>query len=458
MPKTKDLLHAIGDSGLKHTSGWVLEEFLPRLRGELGVKTYREMGDNSSVVGALLYAIRNLIMQAAWRIEAASDDAEAKRWAEFVEESLLDMSHTWEEFLVSLLSFLQFGWAYFEIVYKIRRGAGKDPRFRSKFDDGLLGWRKFGIRAQDSLWKWEIEHDGGIRGLWQQSVYGDISKGPVFIPIEKSVLFRTDAHKNNPEGRSILRNSVLDWHYLKRVQQIEAVGIERDMTGLLVMEMPPEILSSSATGEAARVRDAMFKQLSELKRDEREFAAVPSEVLEDGSPSRWKLKLLSSGGRRQIDTNAIVQRYSRNILMSVLAEVLMLGTEAGSWSLASSKTRMLSMAIGATMDNIASTFNRFGIARLMQLNGVLPELWPELVHGDIETPPLDELGRYVTALVAAGVPIDEAAQRKLLEAGKLPAPVMTEADIHLPGEGSADAAGSGSEGEQSSEEDEVPQV
>jgi hypothetical protein len=59
----------------------------------------------------------------------------------------------------------------------------------------------------------------------------------------------------------------------------------------------------------------------------------------------------------------------------------------------------------------------------MTLNGVPTELWPEVVHGDIETPPLAEIGNYISALAAAGqLPEDAGIKRKLLEFAKLPIP------------------------------------
>lgn len=431
-------LGVLGTTGLKEQSGYIFEEFLPRLQQPRGTQVYKEMRDNSSVVGALLFAIQNLIRQAEWRIEPASDTPEAKQWAEFVEGALTDMSHTWEEFIIEVLSMLPFGWSYHEIVYKLRRGKSRDPRFNSKFDDGLIGWRKFPIRSQDTLWKWEFAPDGSsLRGMWQFSYYGTQTTSHAFVPIEKALLFRNEGHKNNPEGRSILRNAVVDWHGLKRIKQIEAVGIERDMTGLLTMEVPIEILSVNPGPDELAIRNDLQKMLSELKRDEREFAMVPSEQDSEGNPTGYKLKLLSTGGRRQVDTNAVINRYSRFILMSVVAEVLMLGTDAGSWALASSKTRLLGMSIGAIMDSIASVFNRFGISRLMELNNVPVDLHPIVVHGDIETPPLDELGRYVTALAAAGVPLNDAAERKLLELGRLPVTPVDETTMSLPGEGEA---------------------
>jgi len=305
-------LGVIGSTGLRHAGGYIFEEFLARLQGRLGALTYREMRDNSSTIGAIAFTIESLIRQVQWRVEPAGDSPEAKDWGEFTDGCLRDMSSTWEDTLCEMLSCLWYGWSYHELVYKMRRGPETtNSKLRSKFDDGRVGWRKMPIRAQDTLLRWEIDlEDNGVVGLHQMDPYS--GHGSIFLPIEKSLLFRGGVHKGNPEGRSLLRNAALDYFRHKRICDIEAVGIERDMTGLLTMEVPLNILHPKADADAVAIRSELQRMLSQLKRDEREYAMVPAEMIAgaDGKqePSGYKLKLLASGGRRQIDTNAIVLR------------------------------------------------------------------------------------------------------------------------------------------------------
>jgi hypothetical protein len=426
MPEKLDL-GVIGFSGLKQYGGTIDEEWHPKLRGTYGPKLYREMGDNNSAIGAIKYIIQALVRQVEWRVEPADTSKEAAEPAEFLESCLIDMSITFEDFISEVLSFLEFGWSYFEIVYKLRKGLeSKDAKTRSQFSDGKIGWRKFALRAQDTLDHWEFDQeDNGLRGMVQGSEY---SGKTAFIPIEKAMLFRTVTTKGNPEGRSLYRNAVIDYFYLKRISEIEAIGIERDMTGLITMEVPLQILHPDADAKSKALRASFEKMLSELKRDEREYAMVPAEIDKSGQPTGYKLKLLSTGGRRQIDTNAVKLYYKTGILQSVLAQFIQLGmSNVGSFALASTQTDLFAVALGAYLNTIASVINRFGVSRLMALNGVKSDLWPELVHGDIESPPLAEIGSYVQALAGAGqLPEDDAIKRKLLEIAKLPMPEVEE--------------------------------
>ena len=53
----------------------------------------------------------------------------------------------------------------------------------------------------------------------------------------------------------------------------------------------------------------------------------------------FDFQLMSSGGARQFDTNAIIQRYEQRILMSVLADFILVGHQAqGSYALHTDKS------------------------------------------------------------------------------------------------------------------------
>jgi hypothetical protein len=191
----------IGATGLVQFGGRVQEEFLKDLQDVKGRRIYRQMADNDPVVGAILFTVDMLMRQVEWRLDPVDESVEAYEVAEFVESCLSDMSSSWAETLSSVLSFLPFGWSYHELVYKVRRGPDqKDVKLRSKYDDGRIGWRKIAVRSQDTLYKWEFDDDGGTKGMWQQS---PPTYELVFIPIEKALLFRTQAHKGNPEGRAL---------------------------------------------------------------------------------------------------------------------------------------------------------------------------------------------------------------------------------------------------------------
>ena len=418
--KVRAPLDVLGQTGLDRASGYVYEEWLPQLSGTRANKVYREMRDNDAVVGAVLLAIESLIKEVTWRVSPSNDSEEAHQAALFLEQCMTDMSTTFEDFLDEALSMFVYGYSYFETVYKRRGGDNVDPRFRSRYDDGRVGWRKFSIRSQDSIVRWVFDEEGGIRGAIQQAppTYQE-----TFLPIEKCLLFRTTTSKNNPEGRSMLRNAYRSYYFLKRIQEIEAIGIERDLAGLPVLEVPEELMSSKANASQKSLRSSLEKLVSQIRRDEREGVVMPSSVTRDGNPTGYKLSLLSSGGRRQIDSDVVIKRYESRIAMTVLAEFILLGMDGvGSFALASSKTNLFAKSVKGILDDIQSTFNRYAVSNLFKYNPEFDENnWPTVEHGDIETPNLDEVANYVQKLTLSGLLTpDRALEEKLRAIADLP--------------------------------------
>jgi hypothetical protein len=74
------------------------------------------------------------------------------------------------------------------------------------------------------------------------------------------------------------------------------------------------------------------------------------------------------------------------------------------------------------MEIIRSVFNQFAIPRLFSVNGFDIKKLPTIEYGDIEAPPLGELGNYIQVLAGAGVPLfpDDNLENYLRGLAKLP--------------------------------------
>lgn len=143
-------------------------------------------------------------------------------------------------------------------------------------------------------------------------------------------------------------------------------------------------------------------------------------------PDGWKLELLSTGGRRQFDTNAIIERYDTRMAMTVLADFVLLGhQEVGSFALSSDKTKLFSMAVGAYLDIICETINNKAIPALIELNkahfGAITD-YPQLSHGDLENTDIQALSGFIKDLTGVGVLIpDEPIEDYVRDVAGLPA-------------------------------------
>lgn len=390
----------LGVTGLRRFGPYVYEEFLPALTGLRAVKIYNEMSKNDPTIGALLFAVKMLIRQVEWPVEKFSDAPADVQRSDFLKSCFDDMELPWSHTVAEILSMLPFGWSWHEEVFKVRAGPEfESPELKSAHDDGMIGWRKLPIRSQDSFWQWEFNDVGDVTAMIQVA---PPDFRPRRIPREKSLLFRTDVTKNNPEGYSILRNAYRPWYLKNHIENIEAVGIERDLAGIPVAWAPPEIMADDASDSQKAQYEALKKIVTNIKRDEGEGMVLPLAYDENGN-KQFDFTLLQTAGRRQFDTTIITNRYKTDMLMSCLADWMMLGhTKVGTFSLSSSKTELFSSAIGAWLDEICNVMNRYAIPRLFRLNGMDERNMPKLSHGDIESADLEELSKFITALAGAG--------------------------------------------------------
>lgn len=419
-PDTRMMLE-LGQTGLERLGGRIYEEFLRQLSGTLALKAYREMSENDATVGAMFYALEGLIRGVTWNVEPGGQERSDEEAADFVKTLPDDMSHGWKSFISEWMATPTYGFGPFEIVWKRREGWNREPGQASRHNDGRIGIRKLAVRHPATLDHWKFDDAGGMQGMIQRCA-------PTYklieIPIEKLLLFTVGQRKGNPEGTSLLRRAYTSHQRKKGIEGIEAVGIERDLAGLPMAWVPPSWLDADASASDAASLAEIKKIVRNVRRDEQEGMVVPMVYDPDGR-KLFDFTLLTTGGRRNFDTSAVIERYDRRIAMTILADVILVGHEkVGSFALASSKTHLFAVGVGALLDGIEEVLNRHLIPRVLELNGFPLENMPRFTHGDIESVDLAELGAYVTSLAGAGMPLfpteDGALERELLRAANLP--------------------------------------
>ena len=406
------------DSDYSPNWGIRLDEFVPDLRGERGLKRLREMATNDPIVGALLSAMDLMIRSTPWRIEGGSD--EANELTTYCLHNLEDA--TFEMFLSDVLSFLPFGFSVFEVI---ARRPAQHPR-------GWVTLRRLAPRAQWTIDRFQVDRQGRIEGVYQTSTLGS-----GFIPYAKLLHFRTASKQNDPAGVSVLRAAYQPWYFARRIQEIEAVAIERELNGLPLFRIPSEYLSPDATDEQKALVN-MVKQIGrDVKRNEQGYIIIPSDPYEsaDGKMSDIRMvdfELVASQGKRDIDTSAVIIRYQQDMARSALADFVMLGTnDRGSFALSKSKADLFLKALEGYLDAIASVLNRQLVPTLMRWNGMNEEDAPKIMHGRVAPTDLAELGAYLHRIRALGLNLmDEATEDFLRNAAGLPPALAREDRPH----------------------------
>ena len=384
------------------------------------------MRDNNATIGAVMYAVEQTLRDVDIKVVPASDTPEAKVAADFMKSVLDDMDHSIDDHISEALSFLTYGFSWFEAVYKVRGGDTKSPKKNSKFDDGKIGIKKLAIRAPWTVFRFEVDRDtSDITGLHQLVSWG---KAPIFIPIEKSVYYRTTSLNNDPAGRSVLRNAYVAYTYLNRIQSYEAIAIERELHGVPIGRMPAEYLSADASEDQVLVRNSLERILRDLKNNEQGYALLPSDPYtdNDGKPTNMRLmdiELITANGTRAIDTDPVIRRYQHDIARSVMAEFMMLGGGAtGSYALSKTKTDLFLRSMESYINSIVDTLNKQLVESLWKLNGFSWDVMPKLVAGDVAPHDLSALSSFLRNLNGADINVADQPEtvQELMHIAELP--------------------------------------
>ena len=399
----------LGISGENTINGQIRsDEFLPELRGKKAIRKYREMRDNDSTIGAVMYATEQVLRDVDLKVYACNDSPEAKREADFVESVLCDMDHTLDDHIAEALSCLSYGFAWFEVVYKRRVGPTQSSdKKRSKYTDGRMGVRKIAMRAPWTVSRFDVDNKtGDIQGIYQDGGYAGTTKH--YIPSRKSLYYRTTSLNGDPSGRSILRNAYTSYEYLNNLQAIEAIAVERELAGIPVARIPSEYLSPDATPSQVQFKSNLEQILRDVKFNEQGYIITPSDTYpdKDGSPTNIRLvdvELMSSSGSRNIDIDPIVRRYQHDIARSVLSEFLMLGSQGGSYALSKSKTDLFLRALESYIQQIVDVLNKQLVERLWELNGLDYSLMPTIKAGDVAPHDLREIAGFLRNLNGADI-------------------------------------------------------
>ncbi len=403
--KATQTLGVAGDN--THNGQIRADEFLPELRGRKAVRKYREMRDNDATIGAVMYSVEQILRDVELHVNPVNESPEAKVEADFVKSVLDDMDHTLDDHISEALSYLSYGFGWFEVIYKRRVGPNeRSDKKHSKYTDGRLGIKKIAARAPWTINKFDVnQKTGDVLGI-EQSV--GLMNGTNYIPANKSLYYRTTSINGDPSGRSILRNAYTSYEYLNNIQAIEAIAVERELAGIPVARIPAEYLSPDASAAQSGFVRHLEQVLRDLKNNEQGYIIVPSDTYpdKDGVATSTRLvdiELMSSSGKRNIDINPIINRYQHDIARSVLSEFLLLGSSGGSYALSKSKTDLFLRALESYIQAIVDVLNKQLVERLWQLNGLNYDLMPTIKAGDVAPHDLKEVSAFLRNLNGADI-------------------------------------------------------
>lgn len=366
-------LGEMGSLGLKTFNGVSKDELKLELNWPNSIITFKEMSTHSAI-NAPLTLFENIISKATWKYKPpANATEEEKKQAELINQMMNDMEQPWSEFIRDVLSSNVFGFSVHEKVFRRRLKANG-----SLYDDGVIGWKKLPIRAQESISKFLFSEDGNeIIGVQQNltkinDIYNRFSKRSnlVNLPRSKFLLFRTGKHRGDPFGKSPLRDAYLAWRFLSALEELEATGAAKDLNGLPVLYLPAQYLAADAPPEVQAIRSYYENVMRNLQMNQQSAVILPQVVDPESKTPMFKLELMSVDGKKNFDILKIKEYYKNLIFTSLFADVLVMGqTATGSFALGAIKNSLSGAYAERLISNIAEVLQNDLVKMTYELNG-----------------------------------------------------------------------------------------
>lgn len=394
---------------------WVLAR-----RGELfgnrriRIKDLLLMAEQDETMAAMFYAIETTMAQVNWRHEPRdngeeSTAPEALRAAEFADSLLNDMEAPLQAYVENAVSYLVAGYSLAEITFRQRNLAEG-----SRFTDNLWGIKALVERPQTTVADWVVK-DGRVVAFKQNTAAGRA------VPLAKSMHLTVKGAPNRPQGKSLFKAAYRMFQLKRRIQDSEAIGIERDLCGLPVMEIPQADIDAATlrpdTVEgkqaAARIKAAQAA-VSDMRLNEAGGLVIPSDVYEsekDGSATsqrKYNFRIVTSAGSRSIDTRGAIREYDLAIARIAMMQFLRLGDRAGgSYALSDTQSSLALRSIMAIVQKIAFEWKLKVLTSIFILNGMDLRYLPDLGTTSITEDSLEEIGAFLESMASAKELLDE---------------------------------------------------
>lgn len=415
-------LGEIGSLGLNIQYGVSNEEIKKELNFPGNIDTYKQMSYHPTINSAMTL-FENLASNVSWQFTPLPDATEEeKRQCKIIEEMMHDMNHSWGEFISDVMSCVQFGFSVHEKVYRRRLLENG-----SKYNDGIIGWKKLSIRNQDTIEKFIFDKTGNeiigveqdltkIQDGWNR--FNNRLETSVIIPRSKFLLFRTGKHRGNPYGKSPLRNAYMAWRFLVIIEEIESNAVAKDLVGLPILRLPPQYLAADAPPEMKAIRLYYENALRNLQLNQQSAMMLPQMFDPETKQPLFDLELLSLDGKKGMDTVKVKEYYKNMILTSLFADVLVMGqTATGSFALGQIKNSLSGAAAKVILKSICDVLNSDLIKQTYELNGWNPARAGKFDFDGLEAADLETLSKYWQRVASVGlVEVDREVLNSIREA------------------------------------------
>lgn len=320
------------------------------LKWPYSLRPYSRMAREDSQVRSVLKAVKLPIQRTTWRIDPHGADPEVVQAVaedlrlpiigddDFDPAARTGGHASWSEHLHWLLKELDFGHAFFEIVFRFDELSGRDRL------------HKIAYRPPETITAINVADDGGLESIEQAPPPGS-TKGirKIVLPVSNLIAYINDPEDTSWTGSSVLRAAYKHWVYKDSFLRLEADILDRNGMGIPVL-----YASSDVSDEEVEQNQRIASNIRAGK-----TAGVS---LRFGA----KAELMGISGQT-ISPRTAIEYHDSQIARSVLAHFLNLDGGGGSYALADVQAQTFTDSLQTIAENIAETANRFLVERLVNL-------------------------------------------------------------------------------------------
>ena len=349
-------------------------------------------------------------------IAGPSKSSVSKEAAEFLNYNIRNMSFgTWLGAMNNACTDIRDGFSILNIVTEKRTtGQYKNmyclKKLSPRTQSSVFGWvwdknyrEVLGFVQKPSLKKAKQPTEAQFeRGLTAASAVIQNNLYP-YLKNETLLWFKYNTTDNNPEGDSPLMHCYDAWMEKKLVESYEVIGVTKDMGGLLVVRVPPELIEKANDPEIYQAEAQEYLDLqtdaAKLHAGESSFILLSSQADPVTKHYDFDIDLKGvDGGGKQYKTSEIIDQKRKSIYNVFGASHVILGQDGGgSYALSSSKVSIHEMYIKRNLEFKADVLNNQLVPTLLKANNIHLN-WkdmPTFRPAEPSEMSLDEVGKFV---------------------------------------------------------------
>lgn len=359
--------------------------------------TYREMKLDGVISGSVSF-IKAVLSKGDVKIayHAKSTEKE-KKVIDALNNSLNNMEDYDKKRLISnWLQILDYGCSLNELVYE-RKG-------------GVFVFKTISPIHLTTVNKFEMQ-GGSLKRLKLEQAENDglvvnVGKQPNTISGDKVLFFRLEPDADFPLGKSLFYGAYTAWKAKKIMQEYEAIGVAKNLSGVLDVKVPSEYInkyfSDPASDEAIYVAN-LLQQAENLHAGKGSYILSSSDTSPNGIHLFEVTTVGGNGGNAQnYNVGQAIARYNNEIQLSLQSTVLSMGVEgAGSLALSSDMVNLLTLFIENIQQTISHEFRK-AVKLAFKLNGIETDNIPTLEWEKVQPLSWDDFTKGWQRLLQAG--------------------------------------------------------